>query len=466
MRAQSKWLWLALMASSLVMAGRAEAATRATINVEVNGLNRYSVSRTVRISYAATDSMDASAIDSYDLYVSGTAGGPTLAMTSYDGAPFYFTAPTDGEYTFYVVATNGADMSNPSAVISTKIDTSAPATLDVSRLSVNQEPSLTSGEVIGTAGAVEAGTTVEMYSNASLTTFLRSVKATANGSFGPMTIGGSSVREVWLAARDAAGNRGAAIKLDNNMSYVGGLTSFTLKADGGDAAIATFVAPISAKQFRVQYRHAGGAVWSVDYYTVGVNGTTIRLTGLQAGRAYDVRIAPVDANLNVGQWSMASVRTVGTKVDTVVLASERPVVTTTATTATAATPVTTPAATTETKAEVKSDAAVTAPVTTPAATTEETTVNTPVEETAPAEATNEPATNEAPADNEEQSGSATPWVILAILIVLAGIATGGYFYWFSGPEEVTTAVTPSTEKKADEKTETKAESADDADKRW
>lgn len=34
----------------------------------------------------------------------------------------------------------------------------------------------------------------------------------------------------------------------------------------------------------------------------------------------------------------------------------------------------------------------------------------------------------------------TPWVILFVLILLAGAATGGYFYWFAGDEEVQTIV--------------------------
>lgn len=43
----------------------------------------------------------------------------------------------------------------------------------------------------------------------------------------------------------------------------------------------------------------------------------------------------------------------------------------------------------------------------------------------------------------------TPWIILFVLIILAGAATGGYFYWFAGEEEVETKVKskPEVEKK-------------------
>ncbi|MEK7096593.1 MAG: hypothetical protein AAB881_01425, partial [Patescibacteria group bacterium] len=34
----------------------------------------------------------------------------------------------------------------------------------------------------------------------------------------------------------------------------------------------------------------------------------------------------------------------------------------------------------------------------------------------------------------------TPWIILFVLILLTGAATGGYFYWFSGEDEVETTV--------------------------
>jgi hypothetical protein len=37
---------------------------------------------------------------------------------------------------------------------------------------------------------------------------------------------------------------------------------------------------------------------------------------------------------------------------------------------------------------------------------------------------------------EEESVNWTPWIILFILIILAGAATGGYFYWFAGEDEM------------------------------
>ena len=446
----------------MALAGRVQAATAYS---RVKPLTEYTTSNTFRVDFEATASEGT--VTRVDLWANKDGGAFSNVGTVYNAAtPFYYTTAGqgDGRYSFYTIATLSTgdfETKTDSVEAYTVVDTSAPTTIDVSKLSINQQPSLVSGEVTGASGAAEANATVEMYADSGLTSLLRSTTVTAAGSFGPMTVGGADVRAVWLAVRDAAGNRGAAIQLDNNMSYAAALSDFVLKSDGGSAAVATFVAPSSAQTFKVQYRHAGGAVWSVDYFDIGTNGTTIRLTNLEAGRAYDVRIAPVDAQLNIGQWSMGSVRTVGTKVDSVVLPSERPVVVTTA--------VSTPTVSTATEAAAVTPAAETAttestevtnPVATPEA-TPESSVEVPVanETVAPAEVTND---NVATTD-EDQNSSATPWVILAILIVLAGIATGGYFYWFSGPEEVTTAVTPADEKKNVEKADS---SSDDEDKRW
>jgi len=44
------------------------------------------------------------------------------------------------------------------------------------------------------------------------------------------------------------------------------------------------------------------------------------------------------------------------------------------------------------------------------------------------------------AAEEESDINWTPWIILFILIILAGAATGGYFYWFADEEEIETKV--------------------------
>jgi hypothetical protein len=50
-------------------------------------------------------------------------------------------------------------------------------------------------------------------------------------------------------------------------------------------------------------------------------------------------------------------------------------------------------------------------------------------------------------EEEEEDINWTPWIILFILIVLAGAATGGYFYWFSGEEDIDEAIEEVKERK-------------------
>ncbi|NCN42670.1 hypothetical protein GW916_15645, partial [bacterium] len=48
---------------------------------------------------------------------------------------------------------------------------------------------------------------------------------------------------------------------------------------------------------------------------------------------------------------------------------------------------------------------------------------------------------EASSPESNESTNWTPWIVLAVLIILAGAVTGGYFYWFSGREEMAAATT-------------------------
>lgn len=52
-------------------------------------------------------------------------------------------------------------------------------------------------------------------------------------------------------------------------------------------------------------------------------------------------------------------------------------------------------------------------------------------------------------ESEESKINWTPWIVLFVLILLAGAATGGYFYWFNGEEEAKAAIPePTKEAKA------------------
>jgi len=65
----------------------------------------------------------------------------------------------------------------------------------------------------------------------------------------------------------------------------------------------------------------------------------------------------------------------------------------------------------------------------------------------------------------------TPWIVLFCLIILAGAATGGYFYWFNGEEEVNAVVRESkkqtvTPKQTKEKVMPKNVKNTKKSKRW
>lgn len=72
-------------------------------------------------------------------------------------------------------------------------------------------------------------------------------------------------------------------------------------------------------------------------------------------------------------------------------------------------------------------------------------------------------------NEEEEKVNWTPWIVLFVLILLAGAATGGYFYWFNGEEEVEAVVKEpkKLEKKvAKPKASVKKSSSHKKQKRW
>lgn len=70
-------------------------------------------------------------------------------------------------------------------------------------------------------------------------------------------------------------------------------------------------------------------------------------------------------------------------------------------------------------------------------------------------------------ETSEEKINWTPWIILFVLIILAGAATGGYFYWFSGEDEVETKVKTKPEVEKKETTKPKAKnSSSKKPRRW
>lgn len=67
---------------------------------------------------------------------------------------------------------------------------------------------------------------------------------------------------------------------------------------------------------------------------------------------------------------------------------------------------------------------------------------------------------------EENKVNWTPWIVLFVLILLAGAATGGYFYWFSGEDEVSAVVREKKEIKSTPLKESTKSKANKKSKRW
>lgn len=170
------------------------------------------------------------------------------------------------------------------------------------------------------------------------------------------------------------------------------------------------------------------AVSGVDGYTVSVNnGVTVDLNS--AATSYD------SANINPGNFT-ASVKaykldSLGNKIYSIAATSN-----TVTYTQTTAQPLTT---TTPTVAPQKAKAAAS---------------SSSVVEPSPAAAQSTPSDNQGivKGDNTKTADNTTnwtPWIILFVLILFAGAATGGYFYWFAGKEEdevVTVKKTPIVKK--------------------
>lgn len=429
---------------------------------------------------------DGGTVSQVDLYLKRNEGNWQKVLTSYDtSAPFIInTADYDGDgtYAFYTIATlTSGEVENSKGVaeVVTVVDTTAPAAPDMNHLYINKSAAdLTTKELSGHSLAVDPYGLVDVYSDAALTNKVASAGADENGAFGPVQVGKSA--SVWVVVTDRNDNRSAATKVTNVTSYGDKVGNLIAASYTGEMLDLSFDGVENATSYIIYYRHAGGELWSAMIVT---DSTTPKLTGLDAGRAYDIRVAPMDADMNIGQYAFITTRTAGTRIDDVVLNNVAvggdilsPVVVATATVSKAVpagvggdtvvvtstgevvttddTEVTTTDGDNQTSASVDNGDAkdatvsdVTGDVTGDAAgdvANEDVVVD--------SQDNTETAATDEVAKSDEEGSSATPWVILAILIILAGIATGGYFYWFSGPEEVTTTIKP------DDK--------DEEDKRW
>lgn len=380
---------------------------------------------------------DGGTVTQVDLYVSKDGGPFIKHRTTYDpNASFLFdvTHLGDGRYSFYAVAHTASETESKGSVTEafTIVDLTAPAAPRTDKIYVNQAISPDFDEVQGLIDSVEPYARVELYSDEDLSTLVAVSNATDTGEWGPVQVGDNTNPAIWVVAVDAHGHRSQVARVENDLGYDRSVTAFHVSTYAGDRISLDYTGPEDVRRYLVEYRHARGSVWSARIVTTS---TTPELMDLEPGRAYDVRVAPMDEYNNVGVYVGTTVRTPGTPVGP----GPRVVVSTGVGGGTLV-PIAQAAETEAGEQAVQAGEAAEAVAGEQA--------------TEPEAGAAEEAVSPEEGAEEEQKSSATPWVILAILIILAGIATGGYFYWFSGPEEVTTTVKPDKDEEKDQ------------DKRW
>jgi hypothetical protein len=369
--------------------------------------------------------------------------------------------------TITAVAKDAMGQLSGPAVITIIQDSIAPAAIDLSKLSVSKD---TSGSVLlnAAAGAVSISATdgqavVSAYADAAMTNRLGQVNRSVDGSFPSFTFPATYLgATVYLTVTDQAGNQNVpqAVRLSANVAGQPGTPAPVLSSATTDQATFTWTSVAGAASYQVKYKIAGGEYGASTSQCVGANTCSyqVSIKGLNAGTSYLFAIASVDALGVVGTFSELSFMTalpVATVSAPVVSGTVEPVVQVRAA-----------------SAPVKARATA-SPTPTP----------TP-------EATVSPTPSPSP-DAGDVSGATdtahnwTPWVILAVLLGIAILATAGYFYWFGGEAGVAAdaaiaaakenaaraeaekkAAVTSVEAKAEKKPEHPNASGKNKNKRW
>ncbi|MDP3014749.1 MAG: Ig-like domain-containing protein, partial [Candidatus Subteraquimicrobiales bacterium] len=96
------------------------------------------------------------------------------------------------------------------------IDTKNPTVPTNMTVAMNTPPAVDT--ISGSDGAVEANSTVKVYSTPELTDLIGSGLADENGSFGPINIGDNLHATVYVTATDAAGNQSSATSMLNDIA--------------------------------------------------------------------------------------------------------------------------------------------------------------------------------------------------------------------------------------------------------
>ncbi|MEI6477590.1 MAG: lamin tail domain-containing protein [bacterium] len=348
--------------------------------------------------------------------LTGTVDAGTALVISVNGTEYGTTPIAAGQTTFSRTVTLLTDQVNQievraqdsafnvsaPAIATITQDSMAPKAVVAGLVKVSTNAPGTQDSVQGMAGAAEANAFVDVYADASLTTKIATGSVAANGSFGPILVGDNTNTTLYLVVRDAAGNVSPATLFENPVAFATQTItmSITVGSITGTQATVSWTPISGAAAYRIKYKPEGGSFSSPMTVCAGVatcQSTTIN--GLSPLTSYVVAVAAVDA---AGNESNYTEKTFVTGPPANVGGGSGPL----------------PGLTVATKS---SGTSVKTPVT----------VVTP----SPAPTVSPTEQGEVKSENTTSSTNWTPWIILAILIALAVLATAGYFYWFGGEDE-------------------------------
>jgi hypothetical protein len=320
-----------------------------------------------------------------------------------------------------VRAQDGSGHTSDPVVAEVTHDSLAPLPLVNTAVVVDANPVGTQNKLRGLVGAAEPNSTVEAYGDKALSNKIASASVLGDGSFAPVDVTNSSYPYVYVVARDAAGNMNPAyaIEIANPISFATSkpAVSIGLVSSTPDKLTVSWPALPGATNYRLKYKSVGGT-YSVpmDLCSPGSACTLSRtLINLLPGTAYVVAVSPVDAFGNAGTYAETAFSTapaaIGGPVNPIALPVSAP--------NSSVTP-----RQVQKSTYVPAPPIVTQPTVTPSAT--------PLA-TATASASPTPASDQqGDVKSADTSRNYTPWIILAVLIGLAILATVGYFYWFGG----------------------------------
>ena len=291
-------------------------------------------------------------------------------------------------------------------------DTIAPAPVDASKVQVNANPMGSVDSIRGLAGAAEPLTYLMVYADAAATQPItaKPVSVFLDGSFAAIPIGDNQYGVVYLRLTDAAGNAGALTPITNPISFAGSIVLSSSSATASQLTLNWAPVP-SAVNYKVKYRTEGGTYGAAMLLcNTGSSSciSTVSLINLNSATNYVVAIDAVDAYGNETAYSEFTLRTAN------------PVVVATSTTTT-----------TDVVAADSTPAPTPAPVVTKVRTTPAPTAA-PTPEVSATPTPSPTETGDVKSASDVANNNYTAWIVLGVLVGIAGLASLGYFYWFGG----------------------------------